>query len=151
MSNSLWPHGLQDARLPYPSPSHGVCWNSYPLSQWCHPSILSSVIPFSSRLQSFPASGSFPMSWLFAIRWPNYWSFSCSISPSNEHSELIYFRFDWFDLLAVQGTLKSLLQHHSSKVSIGHDWYEITSLPHAIKERQVIMREFLEEIWITFE
>ena len=77
----------------------------------------SSVAPFSSCPQYFPASGSFPMSRL-CIRWPKYWSFSFSISPSNEYSQLISFRFDWFDLLAVQGTLKSLLQHHSSKASI---------------------------------
>ena len=69
--------------------------------------------PFSC-LQSFPASGSFPVSVLH-IRWPKYWSFSFSISPSNEYSGLISFRMDWLDLLAVQGTLKSLLQHHSSK------------------------------------
>ena len=65
MSNSLWPHGLQHTRLSCPSPSPGVCSNSCPLSQWCHPTISSSVIPFSSCLQSFPASGSFPMSQLF--------------------------------------------------------------------------------------
>ena len=73
--------------------------------------------PFSSCPQSLPASGSFPMSQLFA-RWPKYWSFSFSISPSNEHPGLISFRMDWLDLLAVQGTLKSLLQHHNSKASI---------------------------------
>ena len=68
------------------------------------------IIPFSSHLQSFPASGSFRMSVLH-IRWPKYWSFSFSISLSNEYSGLISFRIGWFDLLAVQGTLKSLLQH----------------------------------------
>ena len=65
MSDSLWPHGLQHARLPCPSPTSGACSNSCPLSRWCHPTILSSVIPFSSCLQSFPASGSFPMSQFF--------------------------------------------------------------------------------------
>ena len=75
------------------------------------------VIPFSSCPQSLLASGSFPMRTL-RMRWPKYWSFSFSISPSNEHSKLISFRMDWLDLLAVQGTLKSLLQHHSSKASI---------------------------------
>ena len=74
--------------------------------------------PFSSCPHSFPASGSFPMNWLCHISWPNYWSFSFSISPSNEYSGLISFRMDWFDLLAIQGTFKSLLQHHSSKTSI---------------------------------
>ena len=118
MSDFLQPHGLQHHRLPCPSPSPGACSNSCPLGQWCHPTILSSVVPFSSSLQSFPASGSFPMSWLFPIRWPKYWNFSFSISPSSEYSGLTFFRIDWFDLLAVQGTLKSLLQHHSSKVSV---------------------------------
>ena len=74
------------------------------------------VIPFSSCPQSLPASGSFQMS--LHIRWPKYWSFSFSISPCYEYSGLISFRMDWLDLLAVQGTLKSLLQHHSSKASI---------------------------------
>ena len=78
----------------------------------------SSVPHFSSCPQSFPASGSFSMSWLFNIRWPEYWSFSFSISPSNEYSGLISCRTDWFDLLAVQGTLKSLLQYHNSKASV---------------------------------
>ena len=72
--------------------------------------------PFSSCPQSFPASGSVPMA--LRIRWPKYWSFSFSVSPSNEYSGLISFRIDWFDFLAVQGTLESLLQHHSSKASI---------------------------------
>ena len=90
-----------------------------PLSRWYNPAISSSVVPFSSRLQSFPASGSFPVSEsALHIRWPKYWSFSFNISPSNEHSGLISFRMDWLDLLAVQGTLKSLLQHHNSKASI---------------------------------
>ena len=75
------------------------------------------VIPFSSCLQSFPASGSFQMSQFFT-RWPRYSSFSFNISPSNEYSGLISFRMDWLDLLAIQGTLKSLLQHYSSKASV---------------------------------
>ena len=81
-----------------------------------HPTISSSVVPFSSCPQSFPASGTFPMSQLFTC--PKYWSFSFSISPSSEYSGLISLKIDWFDLLAVQGTLKSLLQHHTSKASI---------------------------------
>ena len=85
-----------------------------PLSWWCQPTILSSVIPFSSCLQSFPASGSFLMSHFFTS-WPKYWSCSFSISPSNEYSGVISFRIDWFDLLEVQGTLKSLLQNQISK------------------------------------
>ena len=88
------------------------------------PTILFFDVPFSSCLQSFPASRSFFFFKVFSnelslcIRWPNYWSFTFSISPSNEYSGLISFRIDWFDLLAVQGTLKSLLQYHSSKASI---------------------------------
>ena len=82
------------------------------IESWCHPAISSSVIPFSSLLQSFPASGYFQMSRFFAS------VFSFNISPSSEHLGLISFRIDWFDLPAVQGTLKSLLQHHSSKASI---------------------------------
>ena len=107
-----------DCRLPRPSPSPGACSNSGPLSQWCHPTISSSVVPFSSCLQSFPASGSFLMSSIFTSDMTIYWSFSLSISPSNEYSGLISFRIDWLDLLAVQGTLNSLLQHHSSKAVI---------------------------------
>ena len=113
MSSSLWPHGLQHARLPCASPTLGDYSNSCTLSQWCYPTISSSVVPFS-HLQSFPASGSF----FFRIRWPKYWSFSFSIRPFNEYSGLISFRMDWLDLLAVQGTLKSLLQHHSLKASV---------------------------------
>ena len=117
MSNSLRSHGLQHTRFPCPSPTPGVYSNSCPLSWWCHPAISSSVVPFSFCPQSFPASGSFPESVLH-IRWPKYWSFSFSISPSNEYSGLISFRIDWLCLLAVQGFLKRILQHHSSKASI---------------------------------
>ena len=117
MSDSLQPHGLQHTRLPCPSPSPRASSNSCQLSWWWHPTISSSVIPFSSRLQSFPASV-FSNESVFSIRWPKYWGFSFSISPSNEYSGLISFTVDWLDLLAVQGTLKSLLQHHSSTASI---------------------------------
>jgi len=82
------------------------------------PTISSSVILFSSHPQSFPATGSFPNESVLHVRWQKYWSFSVNISPSNEYSGLISFRMDWLDLLAVQETLKSLLQHHSSKASI---------------------------------
>ena len=117
MSDSLQPHVLQHARPPCPSPTPGVCSNSSPLSQWCQPTISSSVVLFSSCLQSFPVRVYSSQSVLH-IRWPKYWSFSFSISPSNEHPGLISFRMDWLDPLAVQGTLKSLLQHYSSKASI---------------------------------
>ena len=103
---TLWPHESQHARPPCPSSSPGVHSNSRPSSWWCHPAISSSVVTFSSCPQSLPASGSFQ-------RWPKYWSFSFSIIPSKEHPGLISFRMDWLDLLAVQGTLKSLLQHHT--------------------------------------
>ena len=102
---------LQHARLPCPSPSPRACSNSYPISQWCYPTSLSSVVPFSFFL-SCPA-------WVFSNespllnKWPKYWSFNFSISPSSEYSALISFRIDWLDLLAGQGTLKSLVQHHS--------------------------------------
>ena len=215
MSDSLQPHGLQHARPPCPSPTPRAYSNSCPLSRWCHPTISSSVILFSSYLQSFPASKSFQMSqffttmlvcipnlcqfssvqslsrvrlfatpWIAArqaslsitnsrsslrrtsiesvmpsshlilsspllpssifpsikvfssesalhIRWPKYWSFSFNISPFNEYSGLISFRMDWLDLLAVQGTLKSLLQHCSSKASIlRHSAFFIVQLSH---------------------
>ena len=114
MYDSLWSNGLQHARLPCWSPTPGACSDSCPLSWWCHPTISSPVIPFSC-LQSFPASGSFLLSQFFTSGGQVYWSFSFSTSPPNEYSGLVSFRIDWFDLLAVQGTLKSLLQHHSSK------------------------------------
>jgi len=91
VSNSLRPHESQHARPPCPSPTPKVHSDSCPLSHG----------PPTLRM-----------------RWPKYWSFSFSISPSNEHPGLVSFRMDWLDLLAVQGTLKSLLQHHSSKASI---------------------------------
>ena len=114
MSDSLRPHELQHARPPCPSPTPTVHSDSRPSIQWCHSAISSSVVPFSSCPQSLPASESFPVSQHFT--W--YWSFSFSIIPSKEIPGLISFRMDWLDLLAVQGTLKSLLQHHTSKASI---------------------------------
>ena len=129
VSNCLRSHGLHLARLSCPSPAPGAYPNLCPLHQWCHPTISSSVNPFSSCLQSSPASGSCPMSSFF--RCPKYWSFSFSISPSNEYSRLISFRIGWLDLLPVQGTLKSLLQHHSSKASIlRHSAFFIVQLSH---------------------
>ena len=108
VSNSLQPHELQHTMLPCPSLSLGVCSNSCPLSLWCHPtmspSVFASIRKFSSELA-------------LHIRWPKYWSFSFTISPSYEYSGLISFRIDWFDL-AAQGTLKSLLWHHNSNASI---------------------------------
>ena len=117
MSNCLRLHGLQCTRLSFPLLPHRVCSNSCLLSQWCYLTISSSVIPFSSCLPSiFPSIRVFSSGSVLHIRWPKYWDFS--ISPSNEYSKLISFRIDCFDLLAVQGNLKSLLQHHSSKALI---------------------------------
>ena len=99
--DSLRPHESQHARPPCPSPTPGVHPNSCALSRWCHPTISSSVVPFSSCPQSSPASGSFPMSQLFASGGQ-----STGVSASNEHPGLISFRMDWLDLLAVQGTLQ---------------------------------------------
>ena len=110
-------HGLHHARLPCPSVSPRVCSNSCPLSWCCYLTSSSSAAPFFFCLQSFPALGPFPVSSALHIRWPKYWSFSVSISPSNEYSELISFRIDWFDL-AVQGILKSLHQHYNLKSSV---------------------------------
>ena len=129
MSNSLRPNGLQHASLPCPSPSPEACSHSWPLSQRYHPSISSSVVPFSSHLQSFPASGSSLVSWLFTSCGQR--SFSFNISPSNEYSGLISFRIDWFHRFAAQGTLKSLLQPHSSKASIlQHSAFFMVQLSH---------------------
>ena len=116
--NSLWLHGLQHTRLPSPSPTPEASWNSCPLSQWCHPTISSSVVPFSLLPTIFPSIRVFSSGSLLPIRWLKYRSFSFNISFSNEYLGLISFRLDWLDLLAVQGTLKTLLQHHSSKASI---------------------------------
>ena len=110
----LQPHEMQQASLFCPSPSPRACLNSCSLNQLCHPTscpLLSLVLLPSI----FPSIRVFSNKSALCIRWPKYWSFSFSISPSNEYSGLIFFRIDWFDLLAVQGTLKSLLQNLSSK------------------------------------
>ena len=119
VSDSLRPHGLQHTRLLCPSPTPGAYSNSCLSSEsvmpsnhliLCHPLLLLPLI--------VPSIGVFLNKSVLCIRWPKYWSFSVSITPSNEYSGLISFRMDWLDLLPVQGTLKSLLQHHSLKVSI---------------------------------
>ena len=117
MSDPLWPHGLQHARLPCPSLFPRSCSNSCPSSQWCHPTISSSVAP------SPPAFALSQHQDLFqgvcsSHQVPKYWICSFSISPSNEYSGLISFRIHWFDCHTVQGTLKSLFQHLSWKASI---------------------------------
>ena len=128
LSEYLRAHGLQHDRLPCPSPTPQTCSNSCPLSWWCHPTNSSSVVLFSSCLQSFPASGSFPSELALHIRWPKNWSFSFSIGPSNEYSGLISFRIDWFDLLAVPGSLRSLLQHNSKAPILGHSAFLMVQL-----------------------
>ena len=127
MSDSLWSHGLQHPRLSCPSPTPRAYSNTRPLSQWCHSTISFSVVPFSSHLQSFPASGSFSV---LHIRWPKYWIFIFSISPSNEYSGLISFRIDWFDLFAVQGLSRVFsnitVQKHQffgAQLSLWSNWH----------------------------
>ena len=110
-------HELQYTRLPCPSPTPRAYSDSWSVSRWSHPTI-SSCHPLLLLLTIIPSNRVFSDESVLCIRWPKYWSFSFSISPSNEYSGLIFFRMDWFDLLAVQGTLKSLLQHYSSKASI---------------------------------
>ena len=130
MSDSLRPHGLQHTRPPCPSPTPGVYSNSCPLSWWSHPTISSSIVPFSSCLQSFPASGSFQMSQFFTSGGQSIGvSASASVLPMNIQD---WFPLGWtVDLLAVQGTLKSLLQHHSSKASVlQHSAFFIVQLLH---------------------
>ena len=118
MSNSSQPHGLQHAKLPCPSPTPWACSNSCLWSRWCHPTISSSFVPFSSCPQSFPASGSFPVSQLFKSGDQSTGvSASASVLPLSIQG-WFPLGLTWFDLLAVQGTLKSLLQHHNSKASI---------------------------------
>ena len=116
-SDSLQPHESQHARPPCPSPSPGVHSDSCPSRPWpsshlilCRPLLLLPPIPPSIKVFSKEST--------LLMRWPKYWSFSFSIIPSKEHPGLISFRMDWLELLAVQGTLKSLLQYHSSKAPI---------------------------------
>ena len=119
VSDTLRYHGLQHARPPCQSPTPGVYSNSCPFSQWYHPTIyLILCHPLLLLPSIFPSIRVFSNESGLCIRWPKYWSFSFNINPSNEYSELIFFRIDWLDLLAVQGILKRLLQHHSSKASI---------------------------------
>ena len=118
MSNSLWPHESQHAKPPCPSPTLRVQSNSCPLSPWYHPAISSSVVPFLFCPQSLPALQSFPMSQLFAWGGQSAGVSALASVPPNERPRLISFRMDWLELLAVQGTLKSLLQNHSSKASV---------------------------------
>ena len=130
VSDSLQPHGLQHARPPCPSSTCRRYSNSCPSTQWCHPTISTSVIPFSSSRQSFPELGSFLMSHFFTSGGQSIGvSASASVLPMN--IRLISFKMEWLDLLAVQGTLKSLLQHHSLKASIlRHSAFFMVQLSH---------------------
>ena len=119
MSDSLWPHGLQHTRLPCPSPTPRACSNSHPSSQWCHPTISSSVVPFSSYLQSFPASGSFPMSQFFA-------SGGQSIGASASASVLLmniqdWFTLEWSDWISLQS--KGLSRGFSNTTVLKHQFF----------------------------
>ena len=137
MSDSLQYQELQHARPPCPSPTPRVHSNSRPLSRWCHPAISSSVVPVSSCSQSLPASESFPMSQLSA--WGGQ---STGVSALASFFPKNNFRIDWLDLLAVQGTLKSLLQHHSSKASIfRHSAFYTVQLshPYMITEKTIAL------------
>ena len=119
VSDSLRPHESHHARPPCPSPSPRVHSDSHPLSRWCHPaSHLILCFPLFLLPRIPPSIRVFSNESTLRMRWPKYWIFSFSITPSKEIPGLISFRMDWLDLLAVQGTLKSLLQHHSSKASI---------------------------------
>ena len=123
--SDFWPHGLQHSRPPCPSPTPRAYSNSCPASHLvlCRPLLLLPSVFLSIRIFSSES--------ILHIRWPKYWSFSFSISPSKEYSGLISFRMDWLNLLAVQGTLKTLLQHHSSKASVlRHSTFFTVQLSH---------------------
>ena len=108
VSDSLQPHELQHTMLPCPLPSPRACSNSSPLSQWCHPTISSSVTTFSLLASIFLRIRVFSNESVLHIRWLKYWSFNFSISPSNEYLGMISFRIDWFDLTVVQGVLSRI-------------------------------------------
>ena len=132
--DSFQPHGLQHTKPSCSSPAPRACSNSCPLSWWCHPTISNHLIlchPLLLLASIFPSIRVSSIESVLHIRWPKYWSFSFSISTSNEYSGLVSFRIDWLDLLAVQGTLKSLLQHYSSKAPfLCHSAFFIVQLLH---------------------
>ena len=128
---TLGPHGLQHTRLPCPSPTPRACSNTCPSRRLMQSNHLILCRPLPLPPSSFPSIRVFSNESALRIRWPKYWIFSFSISPSNEYSGLISFRMDWLDLLVVQGTLKSLLQHHNSKASVlWHSAFFIVQLSH---------------------
>ena len=130
MSDPLQPHGLQHATPPCPSPTPGV-YSNLSIESMMPSNHLILCCPLLLLPSIFPSIRVFSNESVLRIRWPKYWSFSFSISPSNEHPGLISFRMDWLDLLAVQGTLKHLLQHHSSKASmLQHSAFFMVQLSH---------------------
>ena len=140
MSNSLWPHGLQRARLPCPSPAPGACSNSCPLNWWCHPTISSSVIPFFSCPQSFPASGSFPMSQFFTPGGQHIGaSASASVLPVNIH--------DWF--LTKRGPLEKVMANHFSILpwTVKHKETLLYHLDLMVTETEKNWFHFIEKRW----
>ena len=135
-------YGLQHTRLPCPSPTPRAHLNSYPSSRWCH---LILCHPLLCLPSIFPSIRVFSNESVLRIRWPKYWSFSFNISPFNKYSGLISFRIDWFDLLAVQGTFKSLLHYHSLKVSIlQHSAFFMVQLSHPYTS--LTRRTFVSEV-----
>ena len=130
MSNSLRPHGLQHTRLSYPSPTPRAYSNSY-IKLVMPSNHLTLCCPLSFLPSIFPSISVFSNESVLHIRWPKYWSLGFSISPSNGYSGLISFKIDWLNLLAVQGTLKIFLQHHSSKALIlKHSAFFMVQLSH---------------------
>ena len=150
VSDSLWPHGLQHTRPPCPSPTPGVYSNPCPLSQWCHPTISSSH-PLLLPPSVFPSITVFSSESVLHIRWPKYWSFSFSINPSNENSGLIYFRIEWFNFLAAQGTLKSLLQHHSWRASVllRSAFFMVLSHPYMTTGKTIALTRWTFASWLV--
>ena len=131
MSDSLWPHGLQHGRPPCPSPTPGVYSNSCSFESVMPSNHLILCRPLLLLPSIFPSIRVFSNESTLHIKWPKHWSFSFSNSPSNKYSGLIFFRINWFDLPAVQRTLKSLLQHHSLKASIlRHSAFFMVQLSH---------------------
>ena len=129
--SSLRPHGLQHPRLPWSITNSRSLIKLMSIESVMPSSHLILCCPLLLLPSIFPTIRVFSNESVLCIRWPKYWSFSFNISPSNEHPGLISFRMDWLDLLAVQGTLKSLLQHHSSKASIlWHSAFFIVQLSH---------------------
>ena len=150
MSDSLWPHGLEKARLCYPSLSLWAFSNSCPLSQWCHPSILS-CWPLILLPSIFPSINVFFNNSAVPIRWPKFRTLSFSIRTSNEYSEFISSRVDWYDILAVKGSLKSLFQHQNSKGStLKHSAFFMLHLSHLYmttgKNRALTTQTFLGKV-----